>query len=244
LGIAPADRTVHYLDLGRPEIGVNPLTINASAGTRASVFLQALIEANPPGAIQAASGSFLRQAVFAVEAQPTLWDVYRMLGIGESKYRARVVARLQNADAPFARGYWQREFPALLSDRGPPRSTCPPSPTSSSRHSKAASSSPARCTIQAISALSSPTCATTSNCSSRSRRTARPRRAAERPSPSGSIGTLVLAEAKATPRHLSFARRLSRKSVERPGTLSGGTRATDSRLYRAVIPLKAHSAGL
>jgi len=121
VGLAPAGRVVHYLDLGRPEIGVNPLSINASAGTRASVFLQALIEANPPGAIQAASDSFLRQAVFAVctvEAQPTLWDVYRMLGIGESKYRAKVVARLQNADAAFARGYWQREFPALLSDRG------------------------------------------------------------------------------------------------------------------------------
>jgi hypothetical protein len=121
LGLAPAGRVVHYLDLGRPEVGVNPLTINASAGTRASVFLRALIEANPPGAIQAASDSFLRQAVFAVctvEAQPTLWDVYRMLGIGESKYRAKVVAQLQNADARFARGYWQREFPALLCDRG------------------------------------------------------------------------------------------------------------------------------
>jgi hypothetical protein len=37
--------------------------------------------------------------------------------------------------------------------------------------------------------------------------------------------------------------RLSRKSVERPDTLSGGRRATDSRLYRAVIPVKATSAG-
>ena len=73
------------------------------------------------GAIQAASDSFLRQAVYAVctvEAQPTLWDVYRMLGIGESKYRTNIVARLQHADAPFARGYWQREFPALISDKG------------------------------------------------------------------------------------------------------------------------------
>ena len=37
--------------------------------------------------------------------------------------------------------------------------------------------------------------------------------------------------------------RLSRKSVERRGTLSGGRRATDSALYRVVIPLKANSAG-
>jgi hypothetical protein len=122
LGLAPSDRTVHYLDLGRPEIGVNPLTIDATPGTRAAVFLQALIEANPPGAIQAASDSFLRQAVFAVctvEATPTLWHVYRMLGIGDSKYRAKVVERLQDRpDAHFAKGYWTREFPALLSDKG------------------------------------------------------------------------------------------------------------------------------
>ena len=122
LGLSPSNRTVHYLDLGRPEIGVNPLTIDATPGTRAAVFLQALIEANPPGAIQAASDSFLRQAVFAVctvEPTPTLWHVYRMLGIGESKYRATVVARLQDrADAQFAKGYWAREFPALLSDKG------------------------------------------------------------------------------------------------------------------------------
>ena len=41
-----------------------------------------------------------------------------------------------------------------------------------------------------------------------------------------------------------FRVRLSRKSVERRGTLSGGRRATDSALYRVVIPLKANSAGL
>ena len=32
LGLAPADRTVHYLDLGHPEIGINPLTIDATPG--------------------------------------------------------------------------------------------------------------------------------------------------------------------------------------------------------------------
>ena len=122
LGLAPAGRVVHHLDLGRPELGVNPLTIDATPGTRAAVFLQALIEANPPGAIQAASDSFLRQAVFAVctvETEPTLWHVYRMLGVGESKYRSKVVAQLRDrTDAPFARGYWTREFPALLADKG------------------------------------------------------------------------------------------------------------------------------
>lgn len=121
LGLAPRDRTVHYLDLGRPEIGINPLTIAASPGARAAVFLQALIEANPPGAVQAASDSFLRQAVSAVcsvERVPTLWHVYRMLDLGQSQYRSSVVQRLVGQDgAEFARRYWQREFPALIRDR-------------------------------------------------------------------------------------------------------------------------------
>lgn len=122
LGLAPVDRTVHYLDLGRPEVGINPLAIAASPGARAAVFLQALIEANPPGAIQAASDSFLRQAVSAVcsvEATPTLWHVYRMLDLGQSQYRSSVVQRLaSHDDAEFARRYWQREFPSLINDRG------------------------------------------------------------------------------------------------------------------------------
>jgi hypothetical protein len=122
LGLAPEDRTVHYLDLGRPEVGINPLTIKASPGARAAVFLQALIEANPPGAIQAASDSFLRQAIAAVctvEHHPTLWHIYRMLDLGQSQYRASVVSRLADHDAAeFARRYWQREFPSLIKDRG------------------------------------------------------------------------------------------------------------------------------
>ena len=121
-GLAPADRTVHYLDLGRPEIGFNPLAIKASPGARAAVFLQALIEANPPGAIQAASDSFLRQAVAAVctvEPNPTLWHVYRLLDVTASRYREHVVERLSAVrGAEFARAYWAMQFPALISDRG------------------------------------------------------------------------------------------------------------------------------
>jgi hypothetical protein len=123
LGMIPADRAVHYLDLGQPQIGFNPLQIGASAGTTAAVFVQALIEANPPGAIQAASDSFLRQAIAAicmVEPNPTLWHVYRMLEFGNrADYRQSVVDRLEEVPgADFARTYWRREFPALLSDRG------------------------------------------------------------------------------------------------------------------------------
>jgi hypothetical protein len=121
LGLIPRHRTVHYIDLGRPEIGFNPLTIDASPGTRASVFLGALIEANPPGAIQARSDDLLRQAVTvvcAVEPRPTVWDVYRMLSPGDAAYRDRALTRLdQLPGMDFARYYWRREFPELLRDR-------------------------------------------------------------------------------------------------------------------------------
>src|SRR5215218_1799173 len=121
LGLIPRHRTVHYIDLGRPEIGFNPLTIDASPGTRASVFLGALVEANPPGAIQARSDDLLRQAVSvvcAVERTPTVWDVYRMLSPGDGSYREWALTRLdQIPGMDFARYYWRREFPELLRDR-------------------------------------------------------------------------------------------------------------------------------
>jgi hypothetical protein len=123
IGMVPADRTVHYIDLANPEVGFNPLQIGATPGATAAVFVQALIEANPPGAIQAASDSFLRQAVAAVcavEPNPTLWHVYRMLELGgQADYRDSVVQRLESVPGnDFARNYWHRDFPALLGDRG------------------------------------------------------------------------------------------------------------------------------
>src|SRR3954454_17584976 len=123
LGLVPAGRTVHYVDLGRPEAGFNPLAIDAPPGVRAAAFVQALIDANPPGAIQAASDSFLRQAVAAVcaiEPEPTLWHVYAMLDFaGASSYRERSIPRLDAVQgADFARNYWHNEFRALVGDRG------------------------------------------------------------------------------------------------------------------------------
>ena len=123
LGLVPPGRTVHYMDLGHPEVGFNPLTIKASPGVRAAVFLQALIDANPAGAIQAASDSFLRQAVAAVctvEQHPTLWHVYRMLDYGKTtNYRETVVNRLEGIPgAEFALTYWANDFPSLTLDRG------------------------------------------------------------------------------------------------------------------------------
>jgi hypothetical protein len=122
LGVVPADRPVHYVDLGAPECGLNPLTVRGTPGARASMFVRALIEANPPGAIQAASDSFLRQAISAVCAavpEPTLWHVYRMFEFGRSAFRDQVVKALDGIEGTdFARGYWRRDFPALAADKG------------------------------------------------------------------------------------------------------------------------------
>ena len=67
LGLAPA-RPHRPLPRPRPARGRHQPARRSTpaAGARAAVFLQALIEANPPGAIQAASDSFLRQAIYAV----------------------------------------------------------------------------------------------------------------------------------------------------------------------------------
>ena len=129
LGLVPNGRTVHYLDLGHPEIGINPLAIQASPGARAAVFLHALIEANPPGAIQAASDSFLRQAVAAVcavERTPTLWHVYRLLESGHSPYRERVarrLAQLQGMTSRASTGVASSPPCSATAASPPPRST-------------------------------------------------------------------------------------------------------------------------
>src|SRR5919108_192586 len=63
------------------------------------------------------------------QPDPTLWHVYRMLEFGDRVgYRQTVIDRLEHIPgADFARSYWRREFPALLSDRGfAPQALNPP----------------------------------------------------------------------------------------------------------------------
>ena len=91
--------------------------IGASPGARAAVFVRALIEANPPGAIQAASDSFLRQAiaaVCAVEPRPTLWHVYRML---EFRRPSPLPRAASSTDSTSVAGHGLR--PQLLAARVP-----------------------------------------------------------------------------------------------------------------------------
>ncbi len=82
--------------------------------------MSALIEASPPGSIQAASDSFLRQAVTAictVEDTPTLNHVYSLLDTENDDYRNRVVHALKKRpDSQFLYDYWDKEFPSLISN--------------------------------------------------------------------------------------------------------------------------------
>ena len=124
LGLVPAGRTVHYMDLGHPEVGFNPLSDRAPAPACAPpCSCRRSSRPTRAGAIQAASDSFLRQAVAAVCAvEPS-----RRSG---TSTRCSTSARLQTtastssapADrrrrATFARNYWENEFPALITDRG------------------------------------------------------------------------------------------------------------------------------
>jgi hypothetical protein len=121
LALMPEWRTVHYLDLGAPECGLNPLTVPGSPESIASLFVQSLIEANPPGAIQAASDAFLRNAVAAVAAvegkDATVQHVYQMFSTSTA-YRDRVIAALTGRpELAFVHRYWAEEFPALIGDK-------------------------------------------------------------------------------------------------------------------------------
>lgn len=121
LALMPDWRTVHYLDLAAPECGLNPLGVPGSPESVASLFVQALIEANPPGAIQAASDAFLRNAVHAVAAvegrDATVQHVYQMFSQSPA-YRDRVIAGLAGRpELAFIHRYWDEEFPALIGDK-------------------------------------------------------------------------------------------------------------------------------
>ncbi len=115
LSLIPADRTVWYMDLARPEVGINPLQIDAGPDAVADVVLQAMKEAHEPGAILSQSDEFLRNAalaVCAVEPEPTLWHMYELLSPRRTPYRERVVDRLDGMEgmAAVAR-YWGQTFP-------------------------------------------------------------------------------------------------------------------------------------
>jgi Replication-relaxation len=120
LSLVPAGRTVWYMDLARPEVGISPLGIDAEPSAVADVVLQAMREAHEPGAILSQSDEFLRNAALAVcaaEEEPTLWHMYELLSPRRGEYREQVVNRLegQSGLGAVAR-YWGRTFPERWMD--------------------------------------------------------------------------------------------------------------------------------
>jgi len=120
LELIPEDRRVWYMDLARPEVGIEPLGVDASPGVVADMLVAALREAHPDGSIMAASDRFLRHAamaVCAVEPRPTLWHMLELLSPRRAEYRERVTERLagQPEHAALLR-YWGRSFPELWED--------------------------------------------------------------------------------------------------------------------------------
>jgi hypothetical protein len=114
LSLVPGERTVWYMDLARPEVGINPLRIDAEPAAVADVVLQAMREVHEPGAILSQSDEFLRNAalaVCAVEEEPTLWHMYELLS-PRRPYREAVADRLEGRHemAAVAR-YWAHTFP-------------------------------------------------------------------------------------------------------------------------------------
>src|ERR687887_2186456 len=102
------------MDLARPEVGINPLRIDAEPSAVADVVLQAMREVHEPGAILAQSDEFLRNAalaVCAVEPEPTLWHMYELLSARHVEYREAIVERVRHKPGMAAvERYWRTTF--------------------------------------------------------------------------------------------------------------------------------------
>ena len=103
LSNVPRDRTVSYLDLERPEFGVNPLASTADVAVAAERLTAVLTDGCRDEAAGDASARYLDHAARAVigagragviEGLPTIWDMYRILIPAEAGFRGRVVESL------------------------------------------------------------------------------------------------------------------------------------------------------
>jgi hypothetical protein len=126
LSMVPKDRTVRYLDLEHPEFGINPLLAEGEPAMIADKIVEAFRDVHMEGDIRGSSDRYLRQAAQAavgasragaIEGQPTLWDMYRLLIPSEVAFRDRVVEALY-PDPRFAdtATFFGRELPADLRD--------------------------------------------------------------------------------------------------------------------------------
>ena len=122
LSIVPPSRVCTLLDMAAPRAGFNPLAAAAPPDAVADQVVAALRGLFGEGEVRGSSDRYLRNAIVAVlacEPSATLWDVARLLEVGESggAFRARVADRLveQPSYAELAT-FLAHELPAQLSD--------------------------------------------------------------------------------------------------------------------------------
>jgi hypothetical protein len=122
LSAVPRSRTVTLLDMAAPCAGFNPLAVDAPPDAVADQVVAALRGLFGEGEVRGSSDRYLRNAVIAVLAcggAATLWDVARLLEVGEAgtAFRAAVADRLVElpAYAEVAR-FFANELPAQLAD--------------------------------------------------------------------------------------------------------------------------------
>jgi hypothetical protein len=119
MGLIPARRTVHYLDLGAPRYGLNILTAgHLTPEIRADIFISVIRELAGESSVGPRSDLFLRaalQAVMIVEPVPALQHVAALLDPYEAGYREWVTRELRgHHEIDFVRDYWERTFPQMV----------------------------------------------------------------------------------------------------------------------------------
>ena len=122
LSIVPTTRVCTVLDMAAPRAGFNPLAVDAPPDAIADQVVAALRGLFGDGEVRGSSDRYLRNAVIAVlacEPTATLWDVARLLEVGEAggAFRAQVAERLVELPryAELAT-FLAHELPAQLAD--------------------------------------------------------------------------------------------------------------------------------
>jgi hypothetical protein len=122
LSVVPRTRVCTVLDMAAPCAGFNPLAVDAPPDAIADQVVAALRGLFGDGEVRGSSDRYLRNAVIAVlacEPTATLWDVARLLEVGEAGgvFRAQVAERLIElpAYAELAT-FLAHELPAQLAD--------------------------------------------------------------------------------------------------------------------------------
>jgi hypothetical protein len=121
LGLIPTERTVYYLDLGKPRYGLNILSCgDLTPEVRADTFISILRELGGEASVGARSDMYLRAAIQAaviVEHAPTLQHVAALLDLHDSGYREWVIRELHyHHEIDYLRSYWQHTFPREVKD--------------------------------------------------------------------------------------------------------------------------------